>query len=549
MKRTSEQNPNQLELIQQEPLKRRMVTVGLNAHTDTRWGGYYYYRDFGREKRENVGIAVIVDTRDLPTNLKTLKHVMGYYFVDVLRIPAQTLWFTQHKDYVIISGYPGTAAHPTDMAKLPGGIGCVTAHDKKVWSYKLLSSRCHFWERVTSDCKSCEHADFGQACIRAQFLPHEPKPPETMAEAKTFLDCCPDDMLLTVLKQATRSGPFEVVHPRHTADHPFMKSLREANGIDFGFVEQGRKRERDRARNGVITKKCLKRCREECFFFKECDRTTGRMYGAPQWCQGTKETGSFRRDTPRGPFLASEVEATQKGVLGALAPEHRKTIEFFVQNGGAETRIFGHKLRLGKMNPTLQFVEWYEPYGHRAMRFSVEDSMKLLHTPYRRPVRRGGYEYPEVHPGLRLTDKYLFLYIELCQGNSYRVKKANRHTHMRWYEFVRPVELELKSGYFLATDGRMNEVGMFGDYNAVFARKSSHTLPSLLLDYLNRTRPTPEPEETAEQETSWGKRPSRRCTLVPAPCRPFANFLPPDCMQSALRICPAGPELWRPNTC
>lgn len=481
MKQTLGPTLKQLELLSPLPPQRRKVTVALNCLACS-----------GHESR----VAVVVDTRDLPTTLETLKYVMDFSFVNPLRLSDSSLWFVQHPQCVVIGGFPGTIAHPNKMALLAGGIGYIdTQGNKATWSYKLLSSQCQFWERWVANCQTCNRTSAFD-CLQVQLLAAGVSLPTTAEKAAFSLDRVYEKDIPKVLRRILLHSPCEFVPPRHTSQNPFSNFLREVDDIDFGLVEENRRREQERGKAAAATKRCLKRCREECFFVEYCPYILGRERSASHWCQ-TNPWGDT--DMPKGPFSKAEIEATKREVLEQITPQHRKVIGFFAQNGGAATRIFGYWLELGKMDPTLQFVEWHEPKGHRKMRFSIEDSLYLLRTPFRQRKR---YYRPRTWTRpQQLDDDTLFLYIELCQNNEYRIEK--RRWFFRWYDRApaATVELESDNKSFSVLDDRENPIGVFRNYGHIFAQKGNE-LPQLLLNHLRGIKPQMGSVETVLPESS-----------------------------------------------
>lgn len=389
-----------------EPLKLTYCVNELSRHT---WR--YRVRRYGSNTRADH-LALVFETEK--NDYRELLRVMQDPHVEQV-IEAKHRWFVQHPGKIVVGTFPVFEALSKHLASTPrGGVGYTCGgfcENHRVWTYQELADRCVLLDRITNNCELCT--------ISAAECMSERLGVPTFTERTKLEDLQDEDNLsprgnavAAFIKHAFRDSKWEYVSPRACSGDAFGTRIQPINSIDFKEVVTSRHRDAERARNAANTRAALRRCKSECMFYEYCGAVAKPYYGLPVRCQQEKGEAN-------GPYrTASILEALhwflERSGLGGRTQED---VALIALNAGLETRLpDGCIWVLERFAPDFRGVEFSSRRATLVHTFSWDETLRLLHTPYR---TGNEYVYPTVQkPSRLMREDELMIYIELCQMQS-----------------------------------------------------------------------------------------------------------------------------------
>ena len=421
MKKQKNPEAEQLPLLPAEsvvpPEKQHMFTVAC-AHSNngrTLWGQQHSYSYRHRHRSDKIWhnkfskpplLQLLFDTRNLRgTPPEKLNHVMGSRVASSI-IKTQ-LWFTQLPGIVAVASRPLVPVSCSDLHACfrDHGIGFMSGNrTRHAWTYKELSKRCFFLERVTSNCRDCQTFDnCALTLIREDpaygFLPTD----YACGGPGTWLDDCDEpEGLFYLLQNHSQWGDWRFIPPmRATRDH-FSARVPDVDQIDFAACEDMKRDRSERSRSASKTRAAHTNAKKNCALYRGCFYAPHYM---PHWC----------RRCEQGPVSPEWIAERIRGVASSLSAEQKERLSFIATNSGETTKLLGPRLSLGKFDSETNHVTFLARRYKDRQKLAFEDAYQILTTPYRED---GKYVYPNVRRGAPLTEEQLALYQEVS-GHTY----------------------------------------------------------------------------------------------------------------------------------
>lgn len=283
---------------------------------------------------------------------------------------------------------------------LPTHFGYVDGTHSFFWDVKDLLKECDRIEQF-SGCRLCPHftdpETFG-SCIEANV--------QKWLKKRGFLDIefpRKDDYVSDILedheelsgllKKLYRKGSLRFVPPG-TVGGPFQHKhvFIDEFALKSTAIEDSIEERRVRAIQGSNTKRALKICKKECYFYNYCSFCMKPYAGQPFRCQ--QGMCYYSHGVP-GPFSESEIMEAALRNIAEKNPLPREKIALIAYHGGQATSVLGQELILRGMDAQLREVEFMHERSGKILKYAFRDAVEIMRA---RVYENGSFSRNIWHP-------------------------------------------------------------------------------------------------------------------------------------------------------
>jgi len=346
-------------------------------------------------------------------------------FKKIQHVPAVAGIFRNHYWVTFYAG--GKAAFVDQMPLLPAPHAQATEYTRPshygvrngarefFWSPATLEMQCNRIEQF-ANCAFCRHAsDLGE-CLEVNavrwarkngFRASDVRVPNDAFKSSVVYD--PSELEATLRYQCSNIN-LDFVSPGIIAG-PFSTKLMFLNEINLNGVEGSIEDIKNRGTEAHSTRAAVRRCQEECYFYRSCNLCEKPYFGYPSKCQAGEAYG---REGAAGPFSEYEVMESVRREVASWDTRSREEVAVIAHAAGVATKIFGKELLLSKMNKHLKNVEFFHERSGDVLTYTYEDAVEIIQAKYYSDGRyvSTGIDVENTPP---MSDDDYLVYAELCQ--------------------------------------------------------------------------------------------------------------------------------------